>query len=129
MYTAAKTRAYRYDEFAFDVSGDGKTGIWQFAIFGVICLLAVLAYVWLTSQTETFERRISEMRSKVAVQSSEVENLHMKAARFRGGKYIAAAVRRFDLNLRPAFIGQVRRVSVEGKVEQPEYLDVLALRD
>lgn len=129
MNTAAQTRAYRYHDLDVEMSTGVKTGAWQFLTLAAVILLSVLAYVWLTSQTENIEQRVTSMRRKAAVRASEVENLSVKAERFRGGKYIAAAVHRFDLQLHPPYTGQVRRLTLDGEVQEAEYRDTLALRE
>ena len=129
MQTAIQQRAYRYQELEVEVPVSVKAGAWQFFLLLTIALIATLAFVWLTSQTETIEKNIMRLRGQAAVQTSEVQNLRARAERYRGGKYIAAAVRRFNLDLQEANAGQIRRVSVEDKAENTHYSNIVAAND
>lgn len=129
MHTAVQHRAYRYQELEVEIPEGIKPGALQFAALVLLTLAAVIAFVWLTSQTETIEKNVTSLREQVATQRSEVENLRVVAERYRGGKYIAAAVRRFKLDLHPAYSGQVRRVSVDGRVQEEDYRNAIAALD
>ena len=129
MQTAIQQRAYRYQELEVEVPVSVKTGAWQFLLLLTIALSATLAFVWLTSQTESIEKNIMQLRNQTAVQASEVQNLRTRAERYRGGRYITAAVRRFNLDLQEAHAGQIRRMTVDGELETPRFPNVVATND
>lgn len=109
------TRRYQYQTLDVNAAGSVKTTFGLLLVAVVVALAASLAYVWLRSGTETWERRAAERRQEYEVKVKKRHNLKVELETYRGGRYILSAVHHWNLDLHPPYPGQVRRVAVDEK--------------
>ena len=111
MRTASQQkRMYRYGDIEVGASEGLKAGILQMILLLSLILTLVLAFVWLRSETEQTRKHLVELRSQYSVAAKELKNLKIEKARYSSRQYISNAVEKFELNLQPAFPGQVTKI-------------------
>ncbi len=94
-------------------AGTVKGGVsWRMFLALAIAVGAALLFVWLRSSVETMNKELQLTRHKLAVRTKEVENLRMQLESYTRDNYILAAVEKYNLGLRPAEQGQVRRIAM-----------------
>ncbi|MCF7855098.1 MAG: hypothetical protein K9N51_09895 [Candidatus Pacebacteria bacterium] len=132
MRSTAATRLYRYEMLESNMAQVSRAGVvWRLLVVIIPALAVALAFVWLQSTTEKLEQRLATLRREHELREKQVGNLRIELETYKSGRYIVSAVRRFDLELRPPYPGQVRRVSMHrssGDGESGDEVGLLARR-
>ncbi len=112
MYAMTHERLYRYDTLEVQAPMIMRSGAWQGIVLVFLIASAIMAFVWLRSNTERLQRELVQTRKAHEIQGKTMENLGIELETYKSGRYVLAAVQRFELGLRPPTHGQVRRVTL-----------------
>ena len=105
-------RRSSFDRVNMESGGESlKISAWIGAAL-ILMFAAGLSFVWLQDTTQELVQDVQTEQQKLQVLKKQTNNLRMELAHLKSGSYIAQQVQRFDLDLRQAAPGQVRRVPI-----------------
>jgi len=131
MTVRTRDRRYRMTTLDVDVRHMPRLALLQLSFLLVAAVAVALGFVWFQRATERLQDDVVGLRRDLGSRGQEVQNLHVRLETYRSLPNIRAAVKRLQLQLRPAFPGQVLRVSATGEAPHgrpPHGRDLLAQR-
>ena len=120
--TAARRYRYRHLEVKTRQAPTPRNPMaWRAGVV-LSCFLAIgLSYVYLTSKTEGVERELRKKQKHYSDECKVLDNVRMELESYQSGKYIQDQVQARNLGLHQPFPGQVRRVSLDMRVNRAEF--------